>query len=273
MKAAAAVVALLAACVDGRREHVKVHEMLEKYDGIETGAELEATLKSLYDTFSTRSTGTAAQSIFNNVRRVSKSTNYGDGTNINKEGWDLLMSQVLKPEAGLEATALNEAWEYLSEHGKLTAHMAAQKISSGQMPQKRMDVLKSVYAKVAGGLSNELTEDKLTCTSSPSGLISAMGGAPVNFNKFKAYYNGLGMFLASDDHFVLMVVNAWHHMESPYDKINTVNLRMRCYKDDQDDSGDYITLINDCQKGSGKTLETLVQEQEGTTYKVCKTSE
>lgn len=149
--------------------------------------------------------------------------------------------------------------------------MAAQKISNGQMSAKRLNVLQSVYNRVGGG--QPITKAHLTCSSHPDGLIAAMGGAPVNFNKFKAYYNNLGMFLASDDHFVLMVVNAWHHMESPYDEINTVNLRMRCYKDDQDDSGDYITLINDCQKGSGKTLETLVQEQEGTTYKVCKTSE
>jgi len=270
--AAAAVVALLAACVDGRREHVKVHEMLDKYDGIEAGADMEDTLKDLYDTFSTRSSGTAAQSIYNNVKRVSRSPNYGDGSSINKEGWDLLMTQVLQPKAGLETTALNEAWLYLSESGKLTAHMAAQKISSGQMPKKRMDVLKSVYEKVAGGLGNQLTEDQLTCTSSPAGLISAMGGAPVNFDKFKDYYNGLGMFLASDELFELMVVNAWHHMEGKYEKINTANLRVRCYPGVKTaENGDYIALKDDCQQEG--SIKQAVNEQQGTHYTECKRHE
>jgi len=270
--ALAVAFALLGACVAGRREQIKFHDGSGKYPD-EVKDNLADTLDRLYKTFSSRAKSgkNAADSIVFNIQRLAKNAQYGDGTKMEESGWNIMIDQIgLKPQNELEETAMKEAWTYLSEgdlHGgrKIDPFDASQKITNGKMSTVRENVLKSIYATVAGG-GNELTAEQLTCCKSPNDLIAAMGGAPVTFAKFKAYYNKLGMFISSDDQFVLMLVNAWHYMEPPYDQVNTVNLRMRCYVDAADDTGVYLTLINDCQQGE---LVDLIEKQTGTKYYKC----
>jgi len=274
MKAALAVAcALFAACVEGRREHIQVHEATRGYPE-DVGADLAATLSKLYETFSSRTSKTAADSIVFNINRLAKNAQYGDGSKMNHDGWVLMLDQIgLAPDENSdhEKIAMEEAWTYLSEGvGSISPFTASQKITNGKMSQAREDVLKSIFTAVTGSLSNTMVEGQLDCASSPGALIGEMGGNPVTFAKFKAYYNHLGMFLANDGQFVLMLVNAWHHMKSPYDQINTVNLRVRCYKDGADDTGAYIALIDDCH---GESIEAAVEAQTGTKYERCEKHE
>lgn len=263
----AIVFALLFACVEGRREQVKVHDASGNYPQ-DVGGELAETLDTLYKTFSARTNKRAADSIVFNIRRVAKRYEYGNGRTINEEGWNLMIKEIgLQPKDDLEKEAMKQAWTYLSEGvGSLDPFVASQKLTNGQMSARRINVLSSIYASLAGGTTKQLTEEQLTCSKHKATLIEAMGGAPVTFEKFKAYYNELGMFIADDGHFELMLVNAWHHMKPPYDEVNTANLRMRCYMDDLDDEGKYLVLINDCQQGR---LEDLVYAQTGVQYKKC----
>merc|ERR1712176_1225457 len=146
-----------------------------------------------------------------------------------------------------------EAWVYLSDaqygdrdvkNRKMDPFVAGQRIEYTHLAQARKNVLQSIYTKIAGDVQNELQESMLTCKINKASMITSLGGAPVTFAKFSEYYAGLGMFIASDEQFVLMLVNAWHHMEDGYDKVNTVNKRVMCTSANGDQQ--VVTIKDDC---------------------------
>lgn len=283
MKTALAVsFALFAACVDGRRENIKVHEAEQQSKGAYTAEQLKTlaeTLDEIHDVFEARAkkynpSKTAADSLVFNCKRRAKDAQYGTGNKIYKEGWDLILKEVgLVPDSGLqglEKTAMEEAWKYLAGQQTLVdCWDISADVTYNKMSAARVQVLEAIYEHVAGGVDQALTADKLTCSKDPDSLLKAMGGSPINFDEFKRYYNKLGMMIANDGQFVLMLVNAWHFMEGNYAEINTVNLRVRCYVNEEDDVGEYLAIIDDCQRGRPVDL---IKAQTGKDYYKCEKS-
>lgn len=276
-KGLAVVLLLIAETADGRRESIQVHEAAASEWSLATvkaqGA--EEALEAMYTTFGARvKDGTPATSIVNNVARIAKSTELGDGRLMNHAGWVVLLSRVgLTPEGDLAEQAMKEAWIYLSdapygdsnvENRKMDPFVAGQRIEYTHLAEARKKVLQSIYKKVAGNLQTVLEEAMLTCKINKASMITSMGGAPVTFAKFSEYYAGLGMFIASDDQFVLMLVNAWHHMEDGYDAVNTVNKRVMCTT--SDGAQRVVTIKDDCQ---GHNWLEIAKAQEGVDFESC----
>merc|ERR1712004_506725 len=136
------------------------------------------------------------------------------------------------------------------------------------MSAARIGVLKDVFESVTGDVGTPMKVGDMPCKAADKqkwfffcmhGDCEPANGnmitpEPVDFETFKLYYNSLGMFIAADEQFELMLVNAWHMMgprswkDGSYSEINTVNLRLRCYeeKDDIEGAGTLVTLNPDC---------------------------
>jgi hypothetical protein len=148
-------------------------------------------------------------------------------------------------------------------------------ILGGGTQEERDGVLEAVWHKLTPNGETVLTPDLLICKKDGPTLAKPQGwrqkfleyiavqagaaGSPVDFNIFSAYYHTLCQ-KCSHRHFVLMVVNAWHLMggaltpsptsptgsEGVWSRVNTVNLRVRVFKNSDPNGGKIVTLWDDC---------------------------
>jgi len=149
----------------------------------------------------------------------------------------------------------------------MSQHDMAQKLTFGKVSPARTAVLKDVFVRMTGSTSTPFKKGDMPCKElKKQGFFIACihgnceGGdeSPVSWDEFQQYYNSLGMYIESDKHFELMVVNAWHMYDGKYENVNTVNQRMRCYTAG-DKSNEWVTLDekHDCPRLLGDTAEAL----------------
>lgn len=164
-------------------------------------------------------------------------------------------------------------------------------VLGGGTQEERDGVLAAVWQKLTPNSETTLTPGMLTCKKDgPSlnqpqqwrqGFLDLMAskagvaqGTPVTFEVFKAYYHTLCQ-KCSHRHFVLMVVNAWHLMGGPqtpsptsptgyegvWSRVNTVNLRVRVFSNDDPDGGQIVTLWDDCGVFQGDYSDGVIKSK------------
>jgi len=299
----AAVVLLSAGAVDGRRENIAVHNEMDKWSV--PPENLEPMIATIYSVFQKRANIAAAQG--QGDATVAKSMiihfkavkNFGDFTlgcskGINRDGFQKMLDNAGNawgafPTDSNFKTGCDELFKYLSNDKRSTNgcitdenHLSAV-MTYGHVSDRRTAVLKDVFESLTGSVETPLEVGMMPCkeVAKQGMFFSCIHGdcetkdeSPVSFPEFKLYYNWLGMFIVDDGQFELMLVNAWHMM-GKYAGVNTVNLRMRCYKSDQDQDGEgkLIVLDPDCPSPRAvpeAALEMAQQQNPDEEFVACK---
>lgn len=172
----------------------------------------------------------------------------------------LLMNMLGTPDAGQKKALL------------ITLETVKGAILGQGAEEERDQVLEAVWQKVTGkgpGEGAALVADNLVCKKPNTReafinwmkeQVGAASSAPLTYDIFHKYYRQLGEKIISHRLFVLMVVNAWHIMDPPYNYVNTANLRVRAVKEGEDRQGGKIyALIDDCGAHPGEESLNEIQ--------------
>jgi len=297
----AAVVLLSAGAVDGRRENIAVHNEMDKWSV--PNENLEPTIARIYNTFKKRALiakaqgvgdATVARSLIMHFKAAARFSDAQQGCSkgVNRVGFQYMLDNAARFEAfptdSVFTKGCDELFNYLSNTGTKDGcitdeHHLAAFLTYGHVSDARTAVLKDVFESLTGSVSTPLEVGMMPCkTVEKQGMFfSCIHGdcetedeSPVSFDEFKLYYNWLGMFIVEDAQFTLMLVNAWHMM-GKYEGVNTVNMRMRCYKSGQDQEGEgkLITLDPDCPSPRATpavALEMAQQQYPDDEFIACK---
>jgi len=291
---AAVAVVFLAGTVSGRREHIQIHTGVKGWDI--PGEEFEATIAKIWATFVKRAQivresssfkgggYTAAESMYNMFGKVEKFSEYTTAPcsqrgKVNKAGFDKMYDMASRWEKQVPDEIFKQGFNELYAHikdanGCVDKTVTTNQLSARMMSAARIGVLKDAFELVTESVGTPMELGKMPCKDPEmqKWFFFCMHGdcepangnqitpEAVTFEEFKLYYNSLGMFIASDEQFELMVVNAWHMMGprswekgGSYSEVNTVNVAMRCYEDTDDieGKGTYVVLKSDCPSPRG----------------------
>lgn len=287
----------------GRREQIQVHSTAKGWEL--PGSEFEEMIAKIYATFVKRAaivreqTGkpyTPAESmmsLFTNVERNKAEYNVapcnGNGK-INEAGFQKMYERASAWEKFVPTAEFQKSFsEFFAQvsdaNGCIDKFLTTNLLSVGHMSAHRIAVLKDVFESVTGDVGTPMKVGDLPCKAANMqkwffycmhGDCEKIDASPVDFNTFKLYYNGLGMFISSDDQFELMLVNAWRMMGDrslggSYSSINTVNLRMRCYEDDDFQQEGTLVTLTGCAATDPAINLQMAREQTGQPFKYgCK---
>jgi len=298
-----AAVVFLAGHALGRREHIQVHSASTGWEI--PGEEFEETIAKIWATFVKRAAIVREQtskaytpaesmlSLFNAVERRSeyKEAPCNGAGKVTKEGFEQMYTLASAWEKFVPTPQFKQSFDELFalisiNDGKcVDKHVATNMLSARHMSDQRVAVLKDVFESVTGSVGTAMKVGDMPCKAADMqkwffycmhGDCDEKNPAPVDFNTFKLYYNGLGMFISSDDQFELMLVNAWHMMGDrsfggTYEDINTVNLVMRCYEENQDTEGEgtRVVLNPDCPspRSNQDVATAMARKQKGKAFK------
>jgi len=281
MHTVAAVVLLLTGAVNGRRENIAVHSDLGKWSM--PPEQLDATIANIYQVFEQRAKIAGASkntdytvaasmcAVFRATERFSEAKE-GCSKGINRKGLDMLITLASKftghDQDEVFKQGVDELFVFLSDTHKSTGCIQSEyemsnALTAGRVSAARTEVLKDVFVSVTGDVGTPLEKGMMPCKefekqgmflSCVHGDCETKDETPVSFDEFKLYYNMLGMFIADDQQFQLMLVNAWHMIDAAdqkdkYRGVNTVNLYLRCYTQDEVENGGdgtWLPLNPDC---------------------------
>jgi len=285
----------------GRREQIQVHHASQGWEI--PGSEFEETIAMIWATFVKRAAIVREQrgnaytpaesmlSLFNAVERFSeyKATPCNGAGKVNKAGFQKMYELASAWEKFVPTATFQQSFEELfhliSEGECVDKHLATNMLSVRHMSAQRVSVLKDVFESITGSVSKAMKVGDMPCKAADKqkfffycmhGDCEKKDASPVDFNTFKLYYNGLGMFISSDDQFELMLVNAWRMMGDrsfggSYASINTVNKVMRCYEDDDFQQAGTLVTLTGCAATDPATNLQLAREQTGQPFKYgCK---